>query len=145
MDFELTQDQKLLAETAQGFVRKESPVGRLRALRDDAIGYSRDVWRKMGELGWLSIPFPEQLGGFGGTFVAMAILLERFGTTLVPEPLVPSVVLAGMAILRLGDDEQQRRFLEPLIAGETTLALAMAERESRFDVAHVGTRATREG
>src|SRR5262249_38831309 len=137
--------QKLLADTAQNFVRKESPITRMRVMREDAIGYSRDIWKKMGELGWLSILFPEQLGGFGGSFVDAAILLEQFGTTLVPEPFVPSVVLAGMAILRLGSDDQKRRWLEPLMAGDTTLALAYAERDSRFDPTYVTVRAERAG
>src|SRR5262245_51145931 len=145
MYFELTADQKLLSDTVQSFVKKESPIGRMRSLRDDPVGWSRETWRKMAELGWLSILFPESLGGYGGSFVDAGILLGHFGTTLVPEPYVPSVVVGGMAILRAGDEGQRRRWIEPLIAGEISLALAHAERDSRFDVTHVASKAERSG
>jgi alkylation response protein AidB-like acyl-CoA dehydrogenase len=145
MNFDLSQDQKLLVETAASFAKKESPVSRLRALRQDPIGWSKAVWKQMGELGWLSILLPEALGGFGGRFQDVALVLEKLGTTLVPEPYVPSVVLAGSTILALGSDEQKARWLQPMVAGDTSLALAYAERESRFDSASVATTATAGG
>ena len=107
MDFDLSEEQRLLVDTVLSFVKKQSPVSRMRALREDPVGWSRDVWRQMGELGWLSVPFPESVGGFGGSSVDVAVVLEKLGTTLVPEPYVPSVVLAGTAILRAGDDAQK--------------------------------------
>lgn len=144
MDFDLTEDQKLLAQTVDEFVSKSSPISRFRKLRDDAVGWEPKVWKEMGELGWLSVPFPESVGGFGGTFVDVAILLERFGRTLVPEPFVSSVVLGGMAVTHAGTPEQQSRFLAPVIAGDGTLAFAHGEGDGRpRDV--VGTIATRDG
>lgn len=145
MDFELSEDQKMLVDTAASFARKESPVTRLRRLRADAIGYEPRVWRHMGELGWLGIPFPEALGGFGGRFIDVALVLAELGTTLVPEPYIPSVVLGGMAILGAGTDEQKERWLAPLIEGRITLALAYAEQDSRYDARAITTRATRSG
>jgi alkylation response protein AidB-like acyl-CoA dehydrogenase len=145
MDFDLTPDQKLLESTAGSFARKESPVTRFRALREDPVGWTREMWKKMAELGWLGLFFPESAGGYGGSFVDVAILLEQFGTTLVPEPFVPSVLLAGNAILRAGTAEQHERWLAPLIAGDISLALAHAERKSRFDPAWVETTAARDG
>jgi alkylation response protein AidB-like acyl-CoA dehydrogenase len=145
MDFDLSQDQKLLVDTATAFVRKESPITRLRAMRTDPIGYSKEVWKKMGELGWLGILLPESLGGFGGTFVDAALVIEKIGTTLVPEPYIASVVLAGSTILPLGSDAQKKRWLEPLATGDVTLALAYAEREGRFDPFRITTRAQKQG
>jgi alkylation response protein AidB-like acyl-CoA dehydrogenase len=145
MDFELSQDQKLLAKTAADFVNKASPVSRARKLRDDALGYEKRVWKDMAELGWLGAAFSEEAGGFGGSFVDVALLLEQFGKTLLPEPFVASVVLAGMALDKGGSAEQKERFLSPMIAGETSLAFAYAERDSRFDVTRANTSAKREG
>lgn len=145
MNFELSDAQKMLVDTAASFARKESPVTRMRKLRSDPIGYEPRVWRHMGELGWLGIPFAEDVGGYGGQFMDVALVLEQFGTTLVPEPYLPSVVLGGMAIFRAGNAEQQGRWLVPLIAGKETLALAYAERQSRHDVAAIQTRAVRAG
>jgi len=145
MNFDLSQDQKVLSDTAASFAKKESPVTRLRAMREDRVGYSKEIWKKMGELGWLGVLMPESLGGFAGTFQDAALILEKLGTTLVPEPYIASVVLAGSAILSLGNDEQKKRWLEPLIAGDASLALAYAERESRFDPLSVATRARKNG
>jgi len=142
MDFELNDDQKLLAETVDSFVQKSSPISRARSLRDGEVGWDPAVWKEMGELGWLSVPFPESIGGFGGSFFEVALILERVGRTLVPEPYVPSVVLAGTAIRRAGDEDQQKRFLEPLIGGEASLAYGHRERDGRAPVA---TRAERDG
>ncbi|HMY16752.1 MAG TPA: acyl-CoA dehydrogenase, partial [Polyangium sp.] len=145
MNFDLTPEQKLLESTAASFVKKESPLTRLRAMREDEIGWSKDTWRKMAELGWLGLPFPESAGGFDGTFVDVAIILEQMGTTLVPEPYVASVLCAGTAVARLGNADQLDKILGPLINGETSLAFAHAERGNRFDTTWVETTATRDG
>ncbi len=144
MDFEFSQDQQLLAKTAQDFVSKRSPVARARKLRDDATGYELSVWKEMADLGWLGIPFSEAVGGVGGSFVDVALILEQLGRELTPEPFVPSVVLAGTVLAHGGSPAQQERFLRPMIAGETTLALAYAERETRFDIEGVSTIATKQ-
>ena len=145
MNFDLSQDQKLLVDTAASFVRKESPVTRLRAMRQDPVGYSKELWKRMGELGWLGVLMPESLGGFGGTFQDAALILEKLGTTLVPEPYIASVVLGASAIVSLGNDEQKKRWVEPLVAGDTSLALAYAEPEGRFDPQRIVTRAHKSG
>jgi len=142
MDFELDQDQQMLAKTVADFAKNESPVERFRKLRDDEIGYEPEAWRKMGELGWLGIPFAEEAGGFGGGFVDCAMVLENLATTLVPEPYLASVVLGGMTLARAGSAAQLETYLSPMIEGETTLALAAAESTSRYDLSSVETRAT---
>ena len=145
MDFELNEDQRMLAQTVAGFAKNESPVERFRKLRDDDIGYEPETWRKMGELGWLGVAFPEEVGGFGGGIVECAIVIENLAATLVPEPYLASVVLGGMTLLRAGSSEQHAKYLTPMIEGETTLALAYSEPQSRYDVSAVETTATAKG
>ena len=142
MDFELSPEQKMLRDTVRTFAKQKSPVERFRALRDDRKSWDPAIWRHMGELGWLSLPFPESVGGFGGDFVDIAVLLEGFGSVLVPEPYIASVVLAGMALLEAGTSEQHERWLTPMIDGSTSLALAHAERNSRFSIDEIETVAT---
>jgi alkylation response protein AidB-like acyl-CoA dehydrogenase len=142
MDFDLDQEQKLLAKTASDFAKNESPVERFRKLRDDGTAYEPAVWRKMGELGWLGVPFSESVGGFGGSFIECALILEQLGTTLVPEPYLASVVLGGMTLAQAGNAEQHEAYLGPMIEGETTLALAYSEAQSRYDVSAIETTAT---
>jgi alkylation response protein AidB-like acyl-CoA dehydrogenase len=142
MNFDLSEDQRMLVDAALAFTRKQSPVARMRKLRDDPIGWSREVWRQIGELGWLGLPFPESLGGVGRGFVDLALVLEQLGTTLVPEPIVPSIV-AGLAVLAAGDTAQQRAWIMPMVEGKSSLALAWAETDGRYDPAQVATRAER--
>ncbi len=139
MNFDLSSDQKMLVETASTFAKKTSPVERMRRLRTDPLGFERVVWRQMGELGWLGILFGDDVGGFGGAFQDAALVIEQFGRTLVPEPYIESVILGGLAVARAGDSAQRQRLLPRLIAGESVLALAWAERDGRYDVGHVAT------
>ncbi|MEZ4227664.1 MAG: acyl-CoA dehydrogenase family protein [Polyangiaceae bacterium] len=145
MNFDLNDDQKLLVGTVADFCKKESTVERMRKLRETELGYAKETWAKMGELGWLSVLFPEEMGGLGGTFTDAALIIEQLGTTLVPEPFIASVVLAGLAIRHSVSDEQGAELLASLIDGSEVFALAYTEAQSRHDVANVTTRAEKTG
>lgn len=140
MNFDLSEDQRMLVDTAASFVKKSSPVERFRGLRFGELGYDPKVWKQMGELGWLGVMFPEEVGGFGGSFVDASLVIEQLGKNLVPEPFMASVVLAGRAILLAGDATQRQRYLAPLCEGDHTLAFAYAEADSRHTSASVGLR-----
>ena len=140
MNFSLTEDQRMLVDAAQAFCRKQSPIARARKLRDDPRGYSAEVWRQLGELGWLGLIVPEAAGGLGGRFVDLALVLEQLGATLVPEP-VASTTAAIAAVVAAGDLAQQQAHLAPVLAGQHTLALAWAERDGRYDPRQVATTA----
>ncbi|MEZ4374727.1 MAG: acyl-CoA dehydrogenase family protein [Polyangiaceae bacterium] len=114
------------------------------AARDGAC-YAKETWAKMGELGWLSVLFPEEMGGLGGSFTDAALIIEQLGTTLVPEPYIASVVLAGLAIRYSVSDEEGAEILAPLIDGSAVFALAYTEEQSRHDVTNVTTRAEKSG
>ena len=145
MNFELSSEQKLLRDTVRTFCKQKSPVERFRKLREERRGWDPEVWAHMGELGWLSVPFPESVDGFGGDMVDVSIILEGFGKTLVPEPYIPSVVLAGMAVSEAGSAEQHGRWLPDLMEGKTSLALAHAEQGNRYSASHVATTAVKDG
>lgn len=145
MDFSLNEDQQMLVETVQNFIKKDSPVERLRKMRESDVGWDRKVWSQMGELGWLGVPFPEEYGGIGGSIQDACLIVEQLGKTLVPEPYVPSVLVAGLTLLHAGSKEQNEKYLPPMIEGKTSLALATTEEGSRFDVATVRTRAEKSG
>jgi alkylation response protein AidB-like acyl-CoA dehydrogenase len=145
MNFDLTQEQQILVDSVAKFVKNDSPVERFRKLRESERGWEPDIWARMGEMGWLGVAFPEEQGGFGGRFVDLALILEQLGRGLVPEPLIPSVVLAGGLLSRLGSDAQREAFLAPMIEGRTSLALAYAERQSRYQIADCRTTAKKGG
>ena len=97
MHFTLTDEQQLLRDSAAAFVRDNSSLKRIRALRDggDPDGFSRDLWKQMAELGWLGIVFPEEYGGLGLGYKELALVLEEFGKGLMPEPWLSTVLLGG--------------------------------------------------
>jgi alkylation response protein AidB-like acyl-CoA dehydrogenase len=145
MNFELTEEQQMLVDTVAQFVKNDSNTERFRKLREVDRGWDPEMWERMGEMGWLSVPFPEEHGGFGGRFVDLALILEQLGRGLVPEPIIPSVVLAGGLLSRLGSDAQRAAFLTPMIEGQKSLAFAYAERQSRYDAADCLTTAEEQG
>ena len=146
MDFDLSEDQQMLANTVADYVKKDSPVERFRKLRDaDGSGWDKATWKQMGELGWLAVPFPESVGGFGGSFVEAALIAEALGRTLVPEPFLESVILGGYAVALGGTAEQAERILGPMMEGDATLALAHHERAHRYAANVADTKAEAAG
>jgi alkylation response protein AidB-like acyl-CoA dehydrogenase len=147
MQFALSDEQQLLRESAAAFVRDNSSLRRIRALRDsrDADGFSRHLWKQMAELGWLGIVFPDTYGGLGLGHKELALVLEELGKGLMPEPVLSSVLLGGAAVWLGGSEAQRQSVLSPLITGDLLLALAYQERQSRYQLEHVTTRAERAG
>lgn len=147
MSLVLNEEQQLLKQSAADFCRRESPLSRVRALRDshDADGFSRALWARMAALGWQGILVPEQYGGLGMGYLEAACVLEECGRNLVPEPLLSTVLLGANAILLGGSEEQRSELLPSVVDGSLLLALAYHERGARYDCCHVATRALRQG
>jgi alkylation response protein AidB-like acyl-CoA dehydrogenase len=145
MNFDLSEEQEMIVDAVQKFVSNDSPVERFRKLRDHETGWEKSVWSAMGEYGWLGVEVPEELGGYGGSFVDVALILEQLGRGLVPEPYIASVVLAGGLLTKFGSDAQRTAYLGPMIEGQTSLALAYAEKQSRYNLADCRTTATKRG
>ena len=143
----LTEDQEILARAARDFVRDRSPVSRARALRDagDEVGFSRDLWRAMGGLGWPGILIPERYGGAGMGLADLAVVLEAVGRTLAPEPFLSTVLLGGQLLTRAGTDAQKRAWLPGIAAGEQVVSVAYQEARSRYALHRVATRAAARG
>ena len=143
MDFELSNEQKMIVRSVATFVKEVSPVERFREMRADERGWDPAIWKQMGEYGWLSIAFAEEDGGIGGSFLDVALILEQLAHGLAPEPYIPSVVLAGGLLARLGSTDQKERALRPILEGEASGALAYGERQSRYALTDCLTRAER--
>jgi alkylation response protein AidB-like acyl-CoA dehydrogenase len=147
MSLALTEDQNLLAKTANAFFTEHSPLTRLRALRDskDERGYSQELYQQMAELGWTAIPFDESQGGLGMGVAGAILITEAMGRTLAAEPFLPSILLAGQVLALGGNQAQRDAWLTPAIAGEKVLALANQELRSRYDFTRVTTQAAAAG
>ncbi len=86
MDYSLSEQQEMLKNTARDFLEKESPKSHVREMEKDDKGYSPELWKKMADLGWMGLVFPEELGGSGMGPLELTVLLEEMGRALVPAP-----------------------------------------------------------
>lgn len=142
MDFSYTEEQLMLQDSVQKFVHKSYSFDARMAIVDSDTGYSEENWQLFAELGWLTVPFKAEDGGFGGSAIDLVIMAEEFGKAMLVEPFLSSVVLCGDLISRLTSPEQKAELLGKLMSGNLQLAFAFAESGSRFNLANVSTAAT---
>jgi alkylation response protein AidB-like acyl-CoA dehydrogenase len=143
MDFEYSDEQRLLSETLRKFLSTAYSFEARAKIVASASGHSDDVWAVLAEMGILGVPFDAEHGGFGGTMVDMMVVMEALGEFLVVEPYLATVGLGGRFVARGGTEAQQKRLLPPLVQGRLKMAFAQTERGSRYDLRHVATRGTR--
>jgi len=145
MDFDLTEEQRLLKESLDRLIGDRYTFEQRKSYAQAPEGWSRELWAQYAELGLLGLPFAEQYGGSAGGPVETMIAMEAFGGALVLEPFLATVVLGG-GFLRHGGSAEQCADLVPKIAdGSLTLAFAQTERHSRYDLADISTAAVRDG
>ena len=145
MNFELSDEQTLLAETIKRFVATHYNFDTRAKIMASPGGFSTDVWAAIAEMGLLGLPFAEVHGGFGGSTVDVMMVMEAIGEGLLVEPYLATVGLGGRFIARAGSKAQQERILPALIEGKHTLAFAHTEPGARYDLRQVGLKARRQG
>jgi len=146
MDLGLNEYQQMLKNSAREFLERECPPTYVREMEEDERGYTPDMWRKLAELGWLGLAFPEQYGGMGSSFLDLCILLEEMGRSLLPGPFFSTVVLGGLTILDAGTEEQKKQYLPRIASGDLLVTLALVEPSGRWDAGGIKeTRAVRDG
>ncbi|MFY9411485.1 MAG: acyl-CoA dehydrogenase, partial [Dethiobacteria bacterium] len=135
MNFILTEEQEMTRQMVRDFAEKE--VQPSAGERDDKELFSREIFNKMGELGLTGIPWPEEYGGAGGDFISYVITVEELsrvdastGTTLSAH-----ISLASWPIFKYGNEEQKKKYLEPLALGEKMGAFALTETTAGTDAA----------
>ncbi|KAA5801656.1 acyl-CoA dehydrogenase [Alkalicaulis satelles] len=146
MSFVLNEEETMLRDGAQQFLEEQAPVTALRALRDsgDPVGFSRDLWAAMAEMGWCGILVGEDHGGVDMGCAAAGLVLEQIGRNLAASPFLSTAVLGASAFNLAGTDAQKAAWLPKIAAGETVIALALDER-ARHNPSHITTRAAKDG
>jgi len=142
MNFELSEEQRLLAESVRRFLADRYDFESRKKVI--ASGASAEVWSGLAEMGVLGIPFSEAAGGFGGGAVDLMSPMQSIGEALVVEPVL-ATVMAGRLIDRAGSASQKSELLSGVIDGTMRLAFAHTEDGARYRLAHVAATATRVG
>jgi alkylation response protein AidB-like acyl-CoA dehydrogenase len=138
MDFELTDDQRMLQDAVQRFVAGEYDFESRKKVLASESGFSETIWRGLAEQGVLGIGLPEEQGGLGGA-VEVMVVMEQLGAGLVLEPFLSTVVLGGGLIARHGSPAQQTEILPRIVDGSCRVALAHHEKDARYALDYVNT------
>ena len=143
MDFNLTDEQQMLRESASRFMREQYGFEARRKWSAEG-GWSPERWGQYAEMGWLSLSIPEELGGLGCSFVETALVAEELGRGIALEPFVGCAVLAARLIERgdaPGFGARREALLAGIADGSVITVLAHSEPGSRFELDSVTTEA----
>lgn len=127
MNFDLSDEQKMLAEQARGLFSERSPYDHLRALIDERADWDESLWREMGEMGFLGVAIPEEYGGLGMAALDQGVITLELGRCNAAVPFFSSIVLCADAVRLAGSDDQKAQWLPKLASGEVVGTLAYAE------------------
>jgi pimeloyl-CoA dehydrogenase small subunit len=143
MDFEYTEEQRLLRESLDRLLGDSYGFDKRKAYLAETEGFSPTMWAQYAELGLLGLPFAEEHGGFGGGGVEQMVVMEALGRVIALEPYLATVVLAGTALRLAGSAAQQEAMVPQIADGSLRLAFAHGERQARYDLNDVMTTATK--
>ena len=142
MNFEFTEEQTMIKDSVSRFVRDEYDFDTRRAIVDSDEGISREFWSMFAELGWLSVPFAEEYGGFGGSVEDIAAVMEELGKGIVVEPYASTVVVFGGLLSASDNSALKAEVIPSIIDGSCMGSLASVEVQPRDEMTDVATTAT---
>jgi alkylation response protein AidB-like acyl-CoA dehydrogenase len=145
MDFNFSEEQQLLADTVQRFVREHYSFEARRRILASEAGWSRETWQELASLGITALNVPEEHGGLNGGPVDTMLVMNALGEGLVLEPFLPAAVTAPALLTRLGDAKASADLLPQIAAGERIVILAHQEPRTRGELNVVATRAEKSG
>ena len=145
LDFDLTEEQQLFADTSRRFLADECDLSRVRKLAETDAGFTADWWRRAAGLGWISLLVDEDAGGLGlgdEGILYLGLVAEEMGRMVSPGPLLPCSLVAT-TLSRSGSAEQRSEALPALVSGEVTAAWCFAEGGCSWSAGSVAMQAER--
>ena len=134
MDFQHTENRQMLADSLNRLIRERYTLS-LRRKSTASPGHDHATWKRLADLGAIGALFGEDAGGYGGEGFDIMVVFEALGVGLVAEPLL-SILISGRVLALAGHP-----LCDALARGEAIVAFAHEEPHSRWDLAHVDTRA----
>ncbi len=144
MDVLLTEEEKMIRNSAREFFEAECSTTLVREMETDPKGYPPALWRKAAELGWQGMALPEKYGGQDLPLVYLGLIFEEAGRAVAPLPL-HSTVVAALTIARDGTEAQREAILPAVVRGDAVLTWAFTERDPRFLPETIHTQAVASG
>lgn len=145
MDFDLSDEQSMLKDSLDRLLKDSYGFEQRRKYMADPAGFSAEMWNAYVEMGLMALPFAEEDGGLDGTPVETMIVMESLGRALALEPYFATVILGGGALKAAASADQRAELVPQIAEGSLKLALAHTERNSRYDLHHVETKAVKDG
>ncbi|MCW5772360.1 MAG: acyl-CoA/acyl-ACP dehydrogenase [Rhodospirillaceae bacterium] len=133
MNFDFSDDQKLLRDQAQRFLRERCPPSRVRHVLEGAAPFDVALWQGLAELGYLGVAIPAEHGGAGAGYVELCLVAEALGRVLAPVPSVSSLYLAAECLMIAGSPAQKALLLPAIASGNRRVCVAVAAGRDRFE------------
>jgi acyl-CoA dehydrogenase len=127
MNFDFSDDQKLLRDQAHKFLAEKCPTKAVRSVLEGTEGHDAALWKGIAEMGWMGTAIPESYGGLGLGYLELCVVAEELGRVLAPVPFASTVYLFAEALLVAGSEEQKQRLLPKVAAGELIGTFARSE------------------
>ena len=140
MNFDFSDEQKLLQQTVRDYLADNSPLSVCRDILETDKPYADDLWKGAAEMGWQGAVIPEEYGGAGFGHLELAVIAEEVGRALAPIPFSASVYVATEALLRFGSDDQKKKYLPGLADGSLIGTFALTEKAGQNDTEAVDAR-----
>ena len=141
MNFGFTEEQNLLKDQVQRFMKEACPMTRVREISASENAFDKTLWQQAADLGWLGLTIPESYGGLGLKWIDLIVVLEAAAEGLSPLP-IASHALATSAIVACASDEQKARWLPAMASGEAVVTLGLYDEANWIDPAAITARAT---
>ena len=134
MNFDFSDEQKLLQQTVRDYLSDNSPLSVCREILETDKPYADDLWKGGAEMGWQGAVIPEEFGGAGFGHLELAVIAEEVGRALAPIPFSSSVYFATEAIIKFGSEAQKQKYLPQLANGSAIGTFALTERAGQNDI-----------
>lgn len=145
MDLDFSEEQEMLREMVRGVCAEHASIEVVRQCEDDAVGYPKELWKQLGDLGVNGLMIPEAYGGGGMSVLEGVIAYEEFGRSLAPTPHFVSCVIGAGVLVAAGSEEQKQAWLPKLASGDSIFSVAWLEPGNGFGPKGVQMRAERDG
>jgi acyl-CoA dehydrogenase len=139
VNFDFSDDQKLLREQTARFLGEHCPVSVVREVLEGKAAYAGPVWTGLANMGLTGTAIPEAFGGVGAGYLELCLVAQELGAALAPVPFGSTAYLVTEALLAAGSDAQKSTYLPGIAGGELTGALAVAETRRALDPRGVET------